>query len=65
MCREGSKHAMKEFAAKLTGQLSELTTMVCAARSPPSPLAWLLLLLLPACTAVAVTPLARPALCAD
>ncbi|KAL6757976.1 dynein heavy chain, N-terminal region 1-domain-containing protein, partial [Haematococcus lacustris] len=26
--REGSKHAMKDFAAKLTGQLTELTTMV-------------------------------------
>lgn len=26
--REGSKHAMKDFAAKLTGQLSELTIMV-------------------------------------
>ena len=26
--RDGNKHAMKEFAAKLTSQLSELTTMV-------------------------------------
>ncbi|KXZ49756.1 DHC2 protein [Gonium pectorale] len=26
--RDGNKHAMKEFAAKLTGQLSELTSMV-------------------------------------
>lgn len=26
--REGNKHAMKDLAAKLTGQLSELTTMV-------------------------------------
>lgn len=26
--RDGNKHGMKEFAAKLTGQLSELTTMV-------------------------------------
>lgn len=29
--REGSKHAMKDFAAKLTGQLYELTMMVRAA----------------------------------
>lgn len=26
--REGGKHAMKDFATKLTGQLTELTTMV-------------------------------------
>ena len=26
--REGNKHGMKDFAAKLTGQLSELTNMV-------------------------------------
>jgi len=26
--REGNKHAMKDFAAMLTGQLAELTTMV-------------------------------------
>lgn len=26
--RDGNKHAMKEFAAKLTGQLTELTGMV-------------------------------------
>ena len=26
--RDGHKHAMKDFAAKLTGQLSELTAMV-------------------------------------
>ena len=26
--REGNKHAMKDFAAMLTGQLSELTNMV-------------------------------------
>ena len=28
--REGSKHSMKDFAAKLTAQLSELTNMVRA-----------------------------------
>jgi hypothetical protein len=28
--RDGNKHAMKDFAAKLTAQLSELTTMVGA-----------------------------------
>ncbi len=26
--REGNKHAMKAYATKLTGQLTELTTMV-------------------------------------
>ena len=26
--RDGNKHAMKDFAAMLTGQLTELTTMV-------------------------------------
>ena len=26
--REGDKHAMKHYAAKLTGQLTELTSMV-------------------------------------
>jgi len=34
--RDGKKHAMKDFAAKLTGQLSELIAMVseplCAAK---------------------------------
>ncbi len=40
--RDGKKHAMKDFAAKLTGQLSELTAMVGgsgrAPRAGPPPL---------------------------
>ncbi len=38
--REGNKHAMKEFAAKLTGQLSELTNMVRASHHRRCPLEW-------------------------